>query len=151
MTEPSTGAGAGAMIEALGMRSHPEGGWYVETWRAPDGPAGERAPVSAILFLLKAGERSHWHRLDAAEVWQWSAGEALDLLVWTEAAPAITVTRLGGDIDAGERPQAIVPAGAWQSARPLGPWSLVGCIVAPAFTFDGFELAAPDWAPPVAG
>ena len=149
MTEAAGRATAAAIIDALGMRSHPEGGWYVERWRAPDGPDGRRAPASAILFLLAAGEQSHWHRLDAAEVWQWSAGEALDLLVWSDGDPAITVTRLGGDVAAGEEPQAIVPGGAWQSARPIGAWTLVGCIVAPAFTFEGFELATPDWAPPV--
>jgi predicted cupin superfamily sugar epimerase len=141
---------AAAVIENLGMQAHPEGGWYVEAWRAPEDPAGARPPASSILFLLAAGERSHWHRLDAAEVWQWSAGEALELLVWSEGDPAVRVYRLGGDIAAGDLPQAVVPAGAWQSARPLGAWALVGCIVAPAFTFEGgFELAPPGWAPPV--
>jgi predicted cupin superfamily sugar epimerase len=134
------------IVEQLGMRPHPEGGWYVETWRAAPGPRDERPAASAILFLLAEGDRSHWHRVDAAEIWQWSAGEPLELRVAKEDGTAATV-RLGGDVAAGEQPQAVVPAGAWQSARPLGAWGLVGCIVAPAFTFDGFELAPPGWEP----
>ena len=137
-----------AVIEALGMVAHPEGGWYVETWRAPE-VDGDRATASTILYLLAAGERSHWHRVDAAEVWQWSGGDPLELRVWSETAPGIAIVRLGGDVLAGEQPQAVVPAGAWQAARSLGGWSLVGCIVAPGFRFEGFELAPPDWAPPV--
>lgn len=147
---PMADVGHEAVIEALGMIAHPEGGWYVETWRAP-AHADERAAASTILYLLAAGERSHWHRVDAAEVWQWSAGDALELRIWSEDAPDVTTIRLGGDLQAGETPQAVVPAGAWQAARPLGAWALVGCIVAPAFRFEGFELAAPDWEPPVAG
>lgn len=134
----------------LGMRSHPEGGWYVETWLAP-AKDGTRPAASAILFLLAAGERSHWHRLDVDEVWQWSAGDDLELRTWTEGDEAIAVHRLSGDVagEAGDVVQAIVPVGAWQTARTLGTWTLVGCIVAPAFDFDGFELAAPDWEPPL--
>ncbi len=138
-----------AIIESLGLRAHPEGGWYVETWRGPLGPNGERPAASTILYLLAAGERSHWHRVDAAEVWQWSGGDALELRIWADGEPAITTVRLGGDVMAGDRPQATVPAGAWQAARPLGAFALVGCIVAPAFSFDGFELAPPGWEPPV--
>lgn len=149
MTDEREARAAAAVIETLGMQAHPEGGWYVETWRAPEDPSGARPSASAILFLLAAGERSHWHRLDAAEVWQWSAGDALELLVWSEGDPAVRITRLGGDVAAGDRPQSVVPAGDWQSARPLGDWALVGCIVAPAFTFEGFELAPPGWAPSV--
>jgi uncharacterized protein len=89
--------------------------------------------------------------VDAAEVWQWSAGEALELRVWAEGDRSITVTRLGGDVLVGEVPQVVVPAGAWQSARPSGRWGLVGCIVAPAFRFEGFELAPAGWEPPVEG
>lgn len=139
---------AAALIEALGMQRHPEGGWYVERWRAPAMDGG-RPVGSAILYLLETGDRSRWHRLDAAEVWQWSAGEALELRTWSEGDQAVSAVRLGGDVTAGQSPQAVVPAGAWQSARPLGRWALVGCIVAPAFSFDGFELAADGWAPPV--
>jgi uncharacterized protein len=133
---------------ALGMQRHPEGGWYVETWRAtPSG--GARPTGSAILFLLGAGERSHWHRLDADEVWQYSAGGPLELRVWADGEATVTVHRLGGDIADGSAVQAVVPAGAWQSARPLGDWTLVGCIVTPAFEFAGFELAADGWEPPI--
>jgi len=133
------------VVERLAMQPHPEGGWYVETWRAP-ARAGQRPAASSILFLLVAGERSHWHRVDAAEVWQWSAGGPLELQV-VAASGAVETTRLGGDVLAGEAPQAVVPAGAWQAARPLGAWCLVGCIVAPAFTFAGFELAPDGWQP----
>ena len=144
MTEATT------VIDALGMRAHPEGGWYVETWRAPEGQTGERPVASTILYVLAAGERSHWHRVDAAEVWQWSGGEALELRMWAAGDAAVTTVRLGGIVAAGERPQAVVPVGAWQAARPLGAWTLVGCIVAPAFSFDGFELAPDGWEPPAA-
>ena len=111
--------------------------------------ASGRSP-STILYVLAAGERSHWHRVDAAEVWQWSGGEALELRIWADGDPAVTTVRLGGDVAAGEQPQAVVPIGAWQAARPLGAWTLVGCIVAPAFSFDGFELAPDGWEPPIA-
>jgi predicted cupin superfamily sugar epimerase len=137
------------LVERLGMRAHPEGGWYVETWLA-SGREGSRPASSAILFLLASGERSHWHRLDADEVWHWSAGDDLELRTWTDGDAAVEVHRLGGDVTgaAGTTLQATVPAGAWQAARTLGAWTLVGCIVAPAFEFDGFTLAAPDWEPP---
>jgi predicted cupin superfamily sugar epimerase len=150
---------ARAIVTALGMSRHPEGGWYVERWRADPGATvasapGARPAASAILYLLAAGERSHWHRVDAAEVWQWSGGGALELRIWAAGDAAVTTVRLGGDVagggvTGGETPQAVVPAGAWQAARPVGAWALVGCIVAPAFDFAGFELAPPDWEPPV--
>ena len=89
------------IVAALGMRAHPEGGWYVETWRAP-GPEGTRPPGSAILYFLAAGERSHWHRLDAAEVWQYSAGEALELRVWVPGQPAVATHRLGPEVGSGD-------------------------------------------------
>lgn len=134
------------VIEAFGLREHPEGGWYAETWRAPS-VAGGRPTASAILYLLAAGERSHWHRVDAAEVWQISAGDPLELRVWTEGDVAPTVHRLATDLTIGSAVQAVVPAGSWQAARSLGAWTLVGCIVSPAFEFDGFELAPPGWEP----
>ena len=136
---------AGAVIEALRLQRHPEGGWYVETWRAP-AAEGERPASSAILYLLRAGESSHWHRVDADEIWQFSAGDALELRVFAVGSPVVRY-RLGGDVTAGEMPQVVVPARAWQAARPLGAWTLVGCIVAPAFSFDGFELAPDGWEP----
>ena len=134
------------IIQALRLRPHPEGGWYAETWRAPAGD-GERATSSAILYLLQLGERSHWHRVDADEVWQFAAGDALEIRVAAEDGSAVVAHRLGGDVIAGDEPQVVVPAGAWQAARPLGDWTLVGCIVAPAFSFDGFELAPAGWEP----
>jgi predicted cupin superfamily sugar epimerase len=139
---------AAAVIDALGMHAHSEGGWYAETWRAA-ATGGERPRGSAILYLLAAGERSHWHRLDADEIWQYSDGDPLELRVWAEGEADITVHRLGADVAGGDAVQAVVPAGAWQAARPLGAWTLVGCIVMPAFEFAGFELAKAGWEPPV--
>jgi predicted cupin superfamily sugar epimerase len=150
------------LADRLGMRAHPEGGWYVETWQAASG-GGARPAGSAILFLLAAGERSHWHRLDVDEVWQWSAGDDLELRTWTEGDATIRAARLGGDLAGGAVAgdavatvsagatvvQAIVPKGAWMTARSLGAWTLVGCVTAPAFEFDGFELAGPEWEPPI--
>lgn len=133
-----------SIIESLGMAAHPEGGWYMETWRAP-AVDGRRPAASAILFLLPAGERSHWHRVDAAEVWQWSGGAPLELRI-VVGEGAVDTVRLGA-VGQEAVPQAVVPAGAWQSAMSLGDWTLVGCIVAPAFEFAGFELAPPKWEP----
>ena len=139
-----------AVVSALGMIAHPEGGWYVERWRAP-AEAGGRPAGSAILYLLAGVERSHWHRVDAAEIWAWSAGEPMELRVWANGDAAVTTYRLGADVIGGETPQAVVPTDAWQAARPLGSWALVSCIVTPAFDFAGFELAPPGWEPPVRG
>ncbi len=133
------------LIDRLGLAPHPEGGWYLETWRAPE-VNGVRPASSAILYLLRAGERSHWHRIDADEIWHAVAGGPLELRIARTGGP-VTVHRLGADVAAGETPQVVVPVGAWQSAQPLGAWSLVGCIVAPAFTFEGFELAPEGWHP----
>src|SRR6185503_14021158 len=133
------------VVEQFGMKAHPEGGWYVETWRAPAGPDGQRPVASAILFLLPAGEQSHWHRVDADELWQYSAGDALELRIASADGGPVARHRLGPDVTAGDAVQVVVPAGAWQAARPLGAWTLVGCVVAPAFTFDGFELAPEGW------
>jgi uncharacterized protein len=134
-----------AVIRALGLSQHPEGGWYAETWRAPS-PASVRPAGSAIYYLLHRGEQSRWHRVDAAEVWHHYAGDPLELRISPQGAVP-EVVHLGVDIETGERPQAVVPAGAWQSARSLGAWSLVGCTVAPAFDFAGFELAPEGWEP----
>lgn len=130
------------IIATLNLQPHPEGGWFAETWRAEAAP-GERAAGTAIYFLLKAGERSHWHRVDAAEVWHHYAGAPLLLeIAETEAGPAVPHV-LGPDIASGARPQAIVPPGHWQAARSTGDYTLVGCTVSPGFDFAGFELAAP--------
>lgn len=135
-----------AIIERLGLRPHPEGGWYAETWRHDPGD-GDRGAGTAIYYLLAAGQRSHWHRVDGTEIWHFYAGGPLRLRIHDGDGPACDVT-LGPDLAAGQVPQAVVPASAWQAAEPTGAWTLVGCTVSPGFTFDGFELAAPDWSPP---
>ncbi|MET0408208.1 MAG: cupin domain-containing protein [Hyphomicrobium sp.] len=142
MTQELTGDD---VIALLGLSRHPEGGHYRETFR-DKAEAGERPASTAIYFLLKAGERSHWHAVDAAEGWHFYAGDPLLLEVSPSGGP-IEKIRLGRDLVAGERPQAVVPAGHWQQARSLGKWTLVGCTVAPAFTFEGFTLTAPDFSP----
>lgn len=129
------------LIRALGLRPHPEGGHYAETLRVP-APDGGRALVTAIHFLLLAGERSRWHRVDATEIWLFHAGDPLLLEIAGQAA--IT---LGPDLTAGQHVQATVPAGAWQQARSLGGWTLVSCVVVPGFEFSGFELAPEGWSP----
>ena len=135
---------ADEIIARLDLAPHPEGGWYRQTWIAA-AAEGERAAGTAILFLLRAGEASHWHRVDADEIWHFHAGAPLALRVAaTEAGPARSEL-LGADLEAGQTPQRIVPAGHWQAARSLGDWTLVSCTVSPAFRFDGFELAPPDF------
>ena len=140
------------MIAALGLGPHPEGGHYRETWRDEPfrggrdaTPDDSRGAGTAILYLLAAGERSHWHRVDAAEGWHWHAGAPLALRISDGGPPA--TQRLGPDMGAGEVLFAIVPRGAWQAARSLGAWTLVGCTVSPAFLFEGFEMAPPGWEP----
>lgn len=175
------------IVDALGMRPHPEGGWYVEIHRslqrveplahgrnAGAGSSGgmharvpgadpSRAAMTSIYYLLERGQRSHWHRVDADELWAWHAGAPMELSIATGqdpragdshtsrardcALPAVAMHRLGMDLAAGERPQAVVPAHAWQSAQPLGDWSLMGCVVAPGFEFAHFELAPAGWSP----
>jgi predicted cupin superfamily sugar epimerase len=135
---------AAALIRTLRLRPHPEGGHYRETWR--DKPAtGKRGSGTAIYYLLKRGEESRWHRIDAVEIWHHYAGAPLALTIAT-GGKSRTI-RLGADVIRGEQPQAIVPKGAWQSATSLGAWSLVGCTVSPAFDFAGFELAPEGFVP----
>jgi uncharacterized protein len=143
MTSPSPSAAD--VIALLGLAPHPEGGHFRETFRDPLTDTFGRAASTAIYFLLAAGEVSRWHRVDAAEAWHWYAGAALELTV-VDAANRRTLV-LGTDLAAGERPQTVVPAGAWQQARSLGAWTLVGCTVAPGFQFAGFELAPPGFEP----
>lgn len=131
------------LIGALGLEPHPEGGWYRETYRAA-APDGGRGPATAILFLLEHDQRSHWHRVDADELWLWHAGHPLRLSVDDGAR---RVTTLGADILNGQSPQQLVPAHAWQAAHAFAGWALVSCVVAPAFDFAGFELAPPGWEP----
>ena len=133
------------IVEVLDLQPHPEGGMYAETWRADANP-GERATGTAIYYLLRAGERSHWHRVDAAEIWHYYAGDALELRISADGR-SVETARLGFDLDGGERPQVVVPPDAWQTARSLGAWTLVGCTVSPGFEFDRFELAPPAWEP----
>jgi len=133
------------IIAALGLEPHPEGGSFRETFR-DSAPDGARGASTAIYYLLRAGEVSHWHRIDAVEIWHWYAGAPMRLLLSQDGIGREAI-RLGGDIVGGERPQAVVPARVWQSAESLGAWTLVGCTVAPAFDFAGFELAPTGWQP----
>jgi predicted cupin superfamily sugar epimerase len=133
------------VIEMFDLEPHPEGGHYRETWRGPAGPDG-RAVGTAIYFLLARGERAAWHRIDAEEIWHWYAGDPLILTV-SENGTDATSTRLGRRLREAEVPQAVVPAGAWQTAKSLGDWTLVGCTVAPGFTFESLELAPLGWQP----
>jgi len=139
---------ADEIIRHLGMRPHPEGGHFVETYRAPvpDQAGGGRSPGTAIYFLLKAGERSHWHRVDADEIWHHYAGAPLELSISGDGN-SVRHLRLGADFGVGEQPQAVVPHHVWQAARSLGAWTLVGCTVSPGFEFKGFEMAPPGWCP----
>ena len=130
-----------SLITALGLQPHPEGGHYAETFRDPHAVDG-RSVGTAIYYLLQEGERSHWHRVDAAEIWHFYAGDPLLLKIEGQED-----LRLGPDILNGERPQAVVPAGAWQAAKSTGAYSLVGCTVAPGFQFDGIEMAPRGWSP----
>lgn len=134
---------ADEIIARLGLQPHPEGGHFREMYRAPDRPRGAS---TAIYFLLRAGERSHWHRVDADEVWHFYAGAPLELAL-SDDGKRVRHVRVGTDFGIGELPQAVVPRGVWQAARSLGRWTLVGCTVAPAFQFEGFELAPPGWEP----
>ena len=141
---------ARAIIDRLGLEPHPEGGWYRETWRAPtDG--GSRASSTAIHFLLEAGQRSHWHRVDAAEVWLWHAGDPLRLGIAPRDSGPVSWHLLGGDVLGEQQVQCVVPEGHWQAAEPspvpVHGYTLVSCVVAPGFEFSGFELAAPGWEP----
>ncbi|HYG85721.1 MAG TPA: cupin domain-containing protein [Azospirillum sp.] len=133
------------IIDLLGMQPHPEGGHYVETYRHTTEHGG-RGVKTGIYFLLRAGERSHWHRVDAVEMWHWHAGGPLELSI-SEDGRTVSRHVLGVDLTAGQRPQAVVPPHAWQAARPLGDWTLVGCTVSPAFEFAGFEMAPEGWEP----
>lgn len=134
---------AADLIDRLGLRPHPEGGWYRETWCSeatmPDG----RAAGTSILFLLEHGQRSHWHRVDAEELWIFQAGTPLKLR--TASDGAIVETRLGPE--AGQAPQYLVRTHEWQAAEADAGWCLVACVVTPGFRFEGFELAPPGWEP----
>lgn len=151
-TDPETPAPRPELASVLGMQRHPEGGWFVETWKAaqsfhPDGYPGPRATATAIYFLLAPGETSAWHTVRSDELWLWHRGGPLDLLLGGDGDapdPRPTVVRLGPAVEDGERPQLLVPGGSWQSARPsTGQEVLVTCVVAPGFDYEDFRLAGP--------
>ena len=138
------------LIDALGLEPHPEGGWYRETWRGPTDDNG-RAVATAILFLLESHQRSHWHRVDAHELWLWQKGDPLSLLTAPDHTGPITQLTLGSDQAAGEVLQGLVEKDHWQAAEPIeggeAGYTLVSCVVTPGFEFSGFELAQPGWSP----
>ncbi|MDX1581630.1 MAG: cupin domain-containing protein [Alphaproteobacteria bacterium] len=132
------------IIDRLDLEPHPEGGHFREIYRAV-ASSGERSALTSIYYLLRSGERSAWHRVDASEVWHFHAGDPLELSLSLDGKTQSY--RLGTGLLEGEQPQVVVPPHVWQSARPLGEWTLVGCTVGPGFEFDGFELAGPDFRP----
>jgi predicted cupin superfamily sugar epimerase len=138
---------AADVIRLLELKPHPEGGHYRQTFRDSRLLHGERPASTAIYFLLARGERSHWHKVDAVEVWHYHAGAPLVLEIAAHDRGPIERLTLGPDLAAGERPQAVVPVHQWQAAQSLGDWTLVGCTVAPGFEFAGFELAPEGWTP----
>lgn len=133
------------IIAELALEPHPEGGWYRQTWIADSD--GERPCGTSIYYLLEEGCRSHWHRVDATEIWHFHAGTPLRLMQAHLDEGPVTQTILGPDLTAGQRPQIIVPKGHWQSAEAEHGWTLVGCTVSPAFQFEGFEMAPEGWSP----
>jgi predicted cupin superfamily sugar epimerase len=136
---------AADIIARLELKPHPEGGHFRETFRDPRTDAAGRSFSTAIHFLLARGERSHWHRIDAVEIWHFYAGQTLTLQIADDNGQR--TIKLGTDLATGEVPQAIVPARAWQAAESTGDWTLVGCTVAPGFDFAKFELAPAGWTP----
>lgn len=146
MNDQSTSSlSAAEVIQRFSLAPHPEGGHFRETFRDPE-PAGGRAHSTAILYLLAAGERSHWHRVDAVEIWHHYAGAPLRLSLCAEGG-SVAHHRLGSDVRLDGTPQIVVPKSCWQSAESLGAWTLVGCTVAPGFDFAGFEMAPPGFSP----
>lgn len=139
--------GANEIIRLLSMAPHPEGGHYAETFRSQGD--GARGAMTAIYYLLQADEVSAWHRVDAAEAWLWHGGGPLALTLSPPDGKGAKAVQLGPDLRVGQRPQMVVPAHHWQTAETLGAWTLVSCTVAPAFDFDGFEMAPPDWRPEI--
>ena len=132
------------VIELLRLQPHPEGGYFRETWR--HAPGQGRGAGTAIYYLLRAGEKSRWHKHDAAEIWHYYAGAPVELSSFREGG-TVRTSVLGADLSAGQRPQLIIEAAHWQEARSLGAWSLMGCTVSPAFEFEHFEMAPPNWVP----
>lgn len=141
-----TSSSATDLIQRLKLQPHPEGGWYRETWRAP-APDGARASATSIYFLLEQGQQSHWHKVDAAEIWLWHAGSCVQLSTSPGDTGPVLDVRLGGDVSSGETPQHIIEPHHWQAAQATDGWALVSCIVTPGFDFRGFELAPAGWKP----
>ncbi|MCG6856789.1 MAG: cupin domain-containing protein [Salaquimonas sp.] len=137
--------GAAEIVDLLRLEPHPEGGHFREMFR-DSREHDSRSVSTAIYFLLKAGEVSRWHRVDAAETWHFYAGASLELST-SEAVGQVERQILGNDLTAGQRPQIVIPADCWQMAQSLGDWTLVGCTVAPGFEFAGFEMAPQGWVP----
>jgi hypothetical protein len=135
-----------ALIERLGLAPHPEGGWYRETWRGAVGDGG-RASETLIFFLLESGQTSHWHTVDATEIWCWHAGAPLEVGTAPADAGPVTWHSLGTDFAAGQSPQLVIPPHHWQAARATHGWALVSCMVSPGFEFSGFVMAEQGWAP----
>lgn len=133
------------IIDILKLERHPEGGWYTQTYQDPEGQDG-RANSTAIYYLLEGGDRSHWHTVDAVEIWHYHAGAPLELSLSADGSAVQTII-LGANLMVGQRPQGLVRKGEWQSARSLGDWTLVGCTVAPGFQFSGFRMAPEGWQP----
>jgi predicted cupin superfamily sugar epimerase len=137
---------ASEVIRLLDLKPHPEGGHFRETFRDPATDAAGRSVGTAIYYLLEGGEVSEWHRVDAAEIWHWYAGGPMVISISPNGHDA-SAHHLGPVLASGQRPQIVVPTGHWQSATSLGAWTLVGCTVSPGFSFEGFEMAPPDWRP----
>lgn len=142
----STRLSADEIVDLLKMQPHPEGGYYVETFRDTVTDVAGRAASTLIYFLLPEGVLSRWHKVDAVETWHWYAGAPLELSISADGSEKEIVT-LGNNLADGERPQGVVPRDGWQQARSLGAWTLVGCTVAPGFQFEGFEIAPEGWEP----
>lgn len=141
--------GPDEIIKRLGMIPHPEGGYYVETFRDHNTNEGGRARSTCIYFMLLKGQISRWHRVDAVEIWHFYGGDPLQLGIADPQSKQQSITNpvLGNRLDLGHAPQIIIPAHHWQNATSLGEWSWVGCTVAPGFEFSGFQMAEPDWVP----
>lgn len=142
----STELSAKQVVDIMKMQPHPEGGFYVETFRDEVTDANGRAASTLIYFLLPQGVLSRWHKVDAVETWHWYAGSPLELSISADGKTKETLI-LGSNLLAGECPQGIVPRDGWQQAQSLGAWTLVGCTVAPGFQFEGFEMAPEGWEP----
>ncbi len=147
VNDRSTSAMINELVDHLELDAHPEGGWYRRIWTAPRSGTSERSGGSSILYLMAEGAPSRWHRIDAVELWQHSAGAPVELEIWAEDDPVVQASTLGPLVLEGHSAQVAIAAGRWQRARSTGGWSLAVCVVVPEFRFEGFELASPGWSP----